>query len=128
MRYLELDELLHLHAKLIAQSGGASGVLDLGKIESCIAQPKQGFGGRELYPSLFEKAAALGYSLACNHGFRDGNKRIAQAALELVLLYNGFELEVGIDEQEQIFLELAAGKLSRQQLTDWVRVRAVSLI
>ena len=76
MRYLALNEVLELHRRIIAQSGGASGVLNLSALESALAQPQMTFVGNDLYPTLVEKAATLGYSLIQNHPFVDGNKRI----------------------------------------------------
>jgi death-on-curing protein len=67
VRYLILSEALELHRRIVGQSGGALGVLDLGALESALAQPRMTFGGRELYPSIADKAAALGYSLIQNH-------------------------------------------------------------
>ena len=69
------------------------------------------FGGQELYPGLADKAAALGFSLVCNHPFVDGNKRVGHAAMETFLVLNGWELAAGVDEQEQVILRLAAGAL-----------------
>lgn len=62
-------------------------------------QPLQVFGGQELYPSLVEKAAAPGYFLIQNHPFVDGNKRIGHAAMETLLVLNGFEISASVDEQ-----------------------------
>lgn len=78
------------------------------------------FGQKELYPTLFEKAAALGYSLAMNHPFVDGNKRVAHAAMEIFLLLNGYEIQASIDEQEDLFLQLVSGKTSREELAKWI--------
>jgi death-on-curing protein len=72
-RYLTLEEVLELHRLALRQSGGLEGVGDLGGLDSALAQPRMTFGGQELYPSLVEKAAALGFSLVCNHPFVDGN-------------------------------------------------------
>ncbi len=63
MRYLTLDELVELHRLALMQSGGAPGILDLGGLESAVAQPYMAFGGEELYPALAEKAAAFGVLL-----------------------------------------------------------------
>jgi death-on-curing protein len=68
-----------------------------------------------------EKAAALAYSLISNHPFVDGNKRLSHAALEVFLLLNGQELECPIDAQEAFWLELAAGKRTRNDLVTWVQ-------
>jgi death-on-curing protein len=73
-----------------------------------------------LYPSLAEKAAALGYSLALNHPFVDGNKRVAHAALETFLILNGRELAAPVDDAERTMLALAAGALSREEFVAWV--------
>jgi len=63
MRYLALAEVVELHRRLLEATGGAPGIRDLGALESAIAQPKATFGGVDLYPTLAEKAAALGLSL-----------------------------------------------------------------
>ena len=89
IRYLTLDEVLELHHSILKQSGGMEGVRDFGGLESAIAQPRMTFDGREMYPTLGEKAAALGFSLVCNHPFADGNKRIGHASMELFLILNG---------------------------------------
>ena len=120
MRYLSIREVLELHSRILEQSGGAQGIRDRGALESSVAQPFQTFGGQELYASVPEKAAALGYFLVRNHPFVDGNKRVGHAALEVTLVLNGFELVASIDEQEQIILALAAGNLSRDEFTTWI--------
>ncbi len=81
------------------------------------------FDGVDLYPDLPAKAAALGFSLIANHPFLDGNKRVGHAALETLLVLNGFELDAPIDEAEQVILDVAAGVYTRAQFTDWVRTK-----
>jgi len=66
VRYLTLSEVLELHHRVIAQSGGALGVLNLGALESALAQPRITFGGQALYSGVIEKASALGFSLIQN--------------------------------------------------------------
>ena len=90
-------------------------------IDSAVAQPQITFGGIELLPTLEEKSAALAFSLALNHGFHDGNKRIAHLAMETFLVLNGFEIVAPTDEQERLFLNLAGGAVSKDDLADWVR-------
>ena len=107
MRYLSFEEVVSLHSLLIAQSGGAHGLRDRGALESAVAQPGASFGGEDLYPSLAEKAAALGHSLIQNHPFVDGNKRIGHGAMEVFLMLNGYELEALVDEQEQMIIGVA---------------------
>ena len=127
MRYLSLSEVLRLHADLVATSGGATGVRDLGRLQAALAQPMATFGGEDLYPALADKAAALGFALVQGHAFIDGNKRIGHAAMEVFLMLNGLELVESVDEQERAILAVASGKMSREAFTEWVtqRVRAV---
>ena len=121
MRYLTLAEVLYVYHKIMDTSGGIVGIRDLGALESAVAQPRMTFGDNDLYPSLVEKAAALGYSLIMNHPFFDGNKRTGHATIEVFLVLNGLEIPASVDEQEQVILRLAAGELSRQAFTDWLR-------
>lgn len=82
MRYLTITEVLELHERLLALSGGAAGIRNLGALESTVNQPHASFGGEELYPDLVAKAAALCFSLVMNHPFLDGNKRAGHAAMK----------------------------------------------
>jgi death on curing protein len=120
MRYLTLGEVVGLHRAILESSGGAAGIRDLGALESALAQPRASFDGVDLHPSLHAKAAAMGFSLALNHPFLDGNKRVAHAAMEAFLMLNGFEIVAAVDEQERLMLDLAAGLATREQLTDWL--------
>ncbi len=120
MRYLSLAEVLHLHQRLGERTGGAMGVRDLGGLESAVAQPRLTFAGRDLYPTVVEKAAALGFSLINNHPFVDGNKRIGHAAMETYLLLNGVEMAATVDEAERVILGVASGRMSREELVAWL--------
>lgn len=77
---------------------------------------------------MVQKAAALGASLVQNHPFVDGNKRIGHAAMEVMLVLNGFEIEATVDEQEKVILDLAAGELAREEFSAWVEQRTVEKI
>ena len=121
MRYLKLNELLELHRRIIAQSGGALGVLNLGALESAAAQPRMTFGAVDLYPSISEKASALGFSIIQKHPFIDGNKRTGHAAMEVFLVLNGFEISAAVDELERIVLMVASGQVDQPQLAKWLR-------
>lgn len=121
IRYLTLIEVLELHRRILEQSGGALGIRDMGLLESAIAQPRMTFGGEDLYPSLLEKAAALGFSLIMNHPFVDGNKRTGHATTETFLILNGLEINGSVDEQEHIVLAIASGELGREAFVEWLR-------
>ena len=120
MRYLSLVEILELHEAIIASTGGARGIRDVRALESAVNQPRLTFDQVDLYPDLVSKAAALCFSLVMNHPFIDGNKRIGHAAMETFLILNGSEIDADVDEQERLILDLAAGKLTREELTSWL--------
>lgn len=120
MRYLTLGEVVALHRGLLEATGGAAGVRDFGGLESALAQPKATFDGSDLYPTVADKASALAYGLAMNHPFLDGNKRIAHAAMAVFLELNGLTIAASVDEQEVLMLNLAAGRVSRVELTAWI--------
>ena len=121
IRYLTLIEVLELHRKILEQSGGALGIRDMGLLESAIAQPRMTFDGEDLYPSLLEKAAALGFSIILNHPFIDGNKRTGHAATETFLVLNGMEINASVDEQERMVLAIASGELGREAFVEWLQ-------
>jgi death-on-curing protein len=120
IRYLALSEVVELHRRLLEQTGGAAGIRDLGALESALAQPRMALAGSDLYPTLVAKAAALCFSLVKNHPFTDGNKRVGHAAMETFLVLNGAEIDAGVDEQERVILDLAAGLIDRGNLADWL--------
>ena len=102
------------------------GILNPSALESALAQPRMTFGGNELYPSIVDKASALGYSLIKNHPFLDGNKRTGHAAMEVFLLLNGFEIQSSVDEQERIVLQVASGEMDRESFVLWLRDHVVA--
>ncbi|HEY9616869.1 MAG TPA: type II toxin-antitoxin system death-on-curing family toxin [Microcoleaceae cyanobacterium] len=121
MRFLTLIQVLELHRRIIEQSGGTLGIRDLGLLESAIAQPRMTFDGEDLYPTLLEKAAALGFSMIMNHPFVDGNKRTGHAATETFLVLNGMEMNASVDEQECMVLAIASGELGREAFVEWLQ-------
>jgi death-on-curing protein len=121
MRYLTLGEVVELHRLVLAVTGGGHGIRDLAALESAVAQPRASFGGSDLHRGLIEKAAALAFALAQGHAFVDGNKRVAHAAMATFLQLNGAEIVAAIDEQERLMLDLASGRLSRDELAGWLQ-------
>ena len=73
------------------------------------------------------QSCALGFSLAPNHPFVDGNKRVAHAAMEAFLMLNGSEISAAVNEQETLMLDLAAGLVARSQLTEWLESHVQSV-
>lgn len=120
MRHLTLGEVVELHFRIIRLTGCAQGLHDLSGLESALAQAKATFEERDLYVTLHEKVAALGFPLVRDHPLLDGNKRVAHAAKETLLLLDGRELEAPVEEQERFMTELAAGPIEREQLVAWL--------
>ena len=127
MRYLSLREILELHDKIIEVSGGARGIRDIHALESSINQPRLAFNRTDLYPDILTKATALCFFLVMNHPFIDGNKRVGHAAMETFLILNGFEIEASIEEQEKIILDLADGKLTREEFAAWLNKHVIHI-
>lgn len=127
MIYITLEQIIELHDLLVRETGGSHGVRDMGAVESAVAQPQMGFGGEELYPTLVEKAAALGFSLINNHAFVDGNKRIGLSATVALLRANGHDLKTSNDELEAVVLAVAAGEMARDEWTNWLRAHLTGI-
>lgn len=123
MVFLNMDFILDLHQGIIDQSGGSSGVRDWNSLTSSLSQPSMTFDGVDLYKTLIDKACALGYFLIANHPFVDGNKRIGHAAMLLMLRANELTVDAPIDDQEKLIFDVAAGKVSREGFTKWMRKR-----
>lgn len=91
MKRLSKDQILLLHHALIEETGGLDGLRDEGLLESALDAPFQSFGETDVYPSIQQKGARLGFGLIQNHAFVDGNKRIGAHAMLVFLSLNGIE-------------------------------------
>jgi death-on-curing protein len=125
MKYLAVRHILRIHARVIEASGGDPTILDVGRVDSAVAQLRMTFGGQPLYPTLADKAAALAFSLNMNPPFQDGKKRTSHAAMEMFLQRNGHEIDDTVDAQEAVFVGVAAGLISREDFTKWVAAHIV---
>lgn len=126
MRYLEPEEVLLIHERILDKFGGAGGLRDWGSLDSAVNRPRSAFGGRNLYPDIFAKAAALGHSLVLNHPFVDGNKRTAWEAMHTFVEENGYSLRAEHDEIVELMLRIEDKSLGVEQIAEWLRQRAVS--
>jgi death-on-curing protein len=113
--FLDIDDVLEMHASQIAEHGGSEGLRDLGLLESAISQPMAQFGGQFLHQDLFEMAAALHVSLVLNHAFVDGNKRIALLAALTFLDLNGCSIDRASQILVDVTLEVAEGLKEQDQ-------------
>mgnify|MGYP004555502171 FL=1 len=121
MKVLSKRQILLLHSALIEQTGGTDGIRDEGRLESALHAPFQSFAEQELYPSLLEKAARLGFGLICNHPFVDGNKRIGAHAMLVFLNINQIELCYEDDELIAVILSVASGTMDYNGLLSWLQ-------
>ncbi len=119
--FLSVDDVLLLHADTIDVDGGSHGVRDHGLLDAAVAMPRQQFGGAFLHEDLAAMAGAYLFHIAQNHPFIDGNKRAAVMSSLAFLLANGIEPSITPQELEVTTLKVAAGELSKEKLTKWMR-------
>lgn len=124
MKYLYPKQILYLHNEIISLSGGSQGVRDSGLLESAVYRPQASFGGRDLYPDLFAKTAALGHSIVSNHPFPDGNKRTGLEAMRLFLRINGYDIKASEDAKFNFVISIATKKLNEHAIAEWLRKHA----
>lgn len=120
MIWISAEDILLIHSRVIEGSGGLDGLRDRNGLEAAIAAPIQTFDGQELYPSDIEKIARLGFGLASNHAFVDGNKRISAMMTQLLLKWNGYDLTLRTGELADMFIAIADGTANGKDLLDWV--------
>ena len=121
MKYLTVEQVLFIHARLITGIGGSHGVRDLARLESAVMRPQATFDGKELFPDIFLKAAALLDALVNNHPFTDGNKRTGISAAALFLQANGWRLTAGQDELVEFTLQVAISHSDLPTLAEWLK-------
>ena len=121
MIWITADDVIALHSRVIQTSGGIDGLCDRAGLEAAIAAPLQAFGGQDLFPSMLEKIARLGYGLAANHAFIDGNKRIGAMMTQLLLKWNGFQLKLQTGELSEMFIAIADGRADEEALLLWLQ-------
>ena len=127
MNYLSPAQLLFIHDRLIAETGGLPGVRDLGLLASAAARPQATFDGQDLYPTLYLKAAALMDLLINNHPFVDGNKRVGITAAALFLQLNGRSLSTSNADLEVFTLQVAQGFSSTKEIATWLEEASIKV-
>lgn len=103
------------------ETGGCAGIRDFALLQSALRSPFATFDGEDLYPSIEEKAACLGFSLIGDHAFIDGNKRIGAFVMLIFLEINGVKITADNPSLTQIILDCAAGKADKSDLLAWIR-------
>lgn len=121
MIWIKPEDVILIHSKIIQTTGGIDGLRDLAGLEAAIAAPLQSFADQDLYPTELEKIARLGYGLASNHAFVDGNKRIGAMMTQLLLKWNGYQLELRQGELADMFISIADGTAQEETLLTWIQ-------
>ena len=120
MNKLTKEQVFMLHQELIQETGGINGLRDEGLLDAALNAPFQSFGGEDIFPSLQQKGARLGFGLIQNHPFVDGNKRIGAHAMLVFLVLNGVELDYTQKELSDMILSVASGDLSLEEMVEWI--------
>ena len=120
MIWISAEDMILIHSRVIEGSGGLDGLRDRDGLEAAVSAPMQTFDGKELYPTDLEKIARLGFGLASNHAFVDGNKRIGAMMTQLLLKWNGYDLTLRPGELADMFIAIADGTAKEKDLLDWI--------
>lgn len=123
MKSIDLDNIILFHNKIIQQTGGSHGLRDRNLVESALNKAYVSYDGKDLYPTVEEKIAAITYSLIQNHGFVDGNKRIGIAIMLLLLKLNNIGIEYTQQELIDLGLGTAAGEYKQINILHWIKDR-----
>ena len=118
--WISVEMAIAIHRRQLAEHGGADGVRDQGLLESALSRPRHLFAYSDPTPKAPQLAAAYAFGIAKNHAFVDGNKRTAAVVCETFLVLNGCELTATDAEMYPVFLAVASGDLSEEQLVDWL--------
>lgn len=121
IHFITIDQVLFIHDQMVKRFGGSFGIRDMGLIESAVARPQASFGGKYLYNSIFDKAAALLQSLLKNHAFVDGNKRTALTSAGLFLKVNNYTLINNHKDEVEFAVKVDNGNLSVEEIAQWLK-------
>jgi death on curing protein len=125
LKWLPRGAVLAMHARQLAEHGGATGIRDIGLLETALQRPQNKFEPE--MPDIAELAAAYAYGIARNPPFVDGNKRTALVAARMFLLLNGYQITATKEDRANTFIALAAGDLTEVVLADWFRKFKIEL-
>ena len=120
MNWITLEEIVLVHERVIAETGGLRGMVNPGGLESALIRPFTAFSGYELFVDLHSKVAVLVDSIIAFHPFVDGNKRTALVAADVCLRLNGYRL-IPSDELEEFFWSIARGEKSVEDIIQFIK-------
>lgn len=121
MYFVRLDEIVVIHDRIVSNIGGSLGIREPGLLAAIVEKPQAAFGGSELYPTIYDKAAALFEALCNYHAFVDGNKRTAVTVLEYFLYKNDVALLADKNQKESFILKTAVNNPDLAELAAWIK-------
>lgn len=124
LNYLSEAEILLIHSRIVDETGGLHGVRDRHAIASVTEQPRQAVFGKELYPTLFLKAAVYTRNIITHHPFLDGNKRTGITVASVFLKENKYQITAKEGEFYSLALHIAEDKWEYGEIASWFEVRA----
>lgn len=126
MKYLTIEQVIHIHDQTIKKIGGIEGLRDRSLLESAIASPMTTIFQKEMYPSVIEKGACYLFSICKNHPFVDGNKRTATICCLIFLRQNGEKIFYNKKEFEDFVCALADSKMDRGSVVVFLREKCIA--
>lgn len=114
------EQIIKLHEQLIWETGGSQGLRDDSLLDAAIHAPFQSYDGIDMFPSIQQKAARLGFGLVKNHAFIDGNKRIGAHVMLVFLALNKIELVYEQSELSDVILKIASDEYGFPELLQWI--------
>ena len=119
MKLISVPDLVWLNAAAVGETGGATGIRDASALEAVVARPCAGYGGEELFPTPFDKAAAIMESVIQRHPFVDGNKRTGLLAGAALLYLAGYDFAAPRDQMVEVPVRVAEHKITLEELSRW---------
>ena len=120
-QYVDIEQVYFIHEAIIRKAGTKASVRDFALLHSAVERPKATFEGKDLYPTIFLKAASLLQSLCLNHPFTDGNKRTSWLSTKRFLYLNGYHLKANRKDAVKFMLEVDNKKPDIARISTWLK-------
>ena len=118
---LSIEQVLYLHEKIIDAAKGLQGIRDYTLLHSALERCKATFAGQDLYPTVFDKAAALIHSMIMNHPFLDGNKRTGYEVMKWFLYTNNLDVTCSVVEAVRFCVSIDNDGLAVEEIQAWLK-------
>ncbi len=120
MQYLTAEDVANIHSVIIDETGGAHGIRNHETLAGLEGFPQQMAFGRELYPTVFDKAAVYVRTIIFNHPFIDGNKRTAMTSADVFLQLNGYHIACAVGGIEEYAVTIVTSHLPLESIAKWI--------